>query len=627
MKINPTIKIITKIACLILVIAALFSRTYQPIETEDIWWHLKAGEWINENRTIPIKDPFPFEPNEKLQTFTQMYSQWLGSLTFYKAYQFWGEEGLKLFRSFIFFLTFLILFLFARRKMPFALLAWLIFLTAPALESRSFLRPLMFNFIFVQLMLILLFSYERNPKRNKLFFLLPIGALWSNLHLGSFVYGTTLLTISVLANFIGYARNRHDPLKRQISLLKTKELMTFSLLYWLMFGINPTGIEALLHNWKVFLDPSYIQFSILDKMIMELQSPGNIFQIGYLWLHIIFMANLFLLWRVRSDKKFYFTIIYITSIFFFLYAIRGSDFAILLQFYIAAEMSDILNLKTAWKKFRFSIPLNAILLVLITTYACASVTQTLRTYAYQGQRESLYITNKIHPFNPSKAVSFLRKKGISGPIFADDLAGGYLIWHTYPHLRPFTDGRQTNMDRFFFYISAYDDPERNWEPLNKRFHFSAILLINRSPEALKLIQYFQKDPSYLFAHYSNNFAVFIRKDLLDSGSTVEIDQNKILLEIKLSAQEIETLQAIFARKSQSHAWFLLFKRKYAYIEAFEDALFLYNLGYREAAAKKIIEAAAAYSSDEPLPILMRILAAEMIKESVLQSEVNSNIIM
>jgi len=614
MTINPTLKNIVKIACLSLVLLTLALRAYQPVEIEDIWWHLKTGEWIDHNKTIPIKDPFPLEPNEKIQTFTQMYSQWLGSLTFYKVYQLGEEEGLKLFRSFIFFFTFLLLFLFARKKIPFAFLIWLILLAAPALESRSFLRPLMFNFLFVQAFIIILFSYERDPKTYKLFFVLPLGALWSNLHLGSFVYGTTLLGISILASIVNYVRNQRDCLKRKTSLRKTKELFAFTLLYWLMFGINPFGLDALLHNWKVFLDPTYVHFSILDKMIMELQSPGNIFHLSYIWLHAILILNFILLFHVHSQKRLYFTLLYLFSCFFFIYALRGSDFAILLQFYIAAEMSDILRLKVAWQKLRFSTLIGLILLFFIISHCCLSTVQTLRTYVHQDSAECLYLSKKLQPANPARILSFLNEKNIKGPIFNDDIMGGYLTWRSYPSLRPFIDGRQTNMNRFFFYISAYDNPEKNWEPLDKRFHFFAIMLVNRAPEALKLIRYFIKDPTYIFSCYDNNIVLLIRKDLLDEGSLAEIDQDKILNETKLSAQDINELKEISSRKIQNTFWQALFKKRYVYIDTFEDAILLYNLGYREAAGKKIIEAAAVYPKTEAVPDLLRFLAADLSGE-------------
>jgi hypothetical protein len=170
------------------------------------------------------------------------------------------------------------------------------------------------------------------------------------------------------------------------------------------------------------------------------------------------------------------------------------------------------------------------------------------------------------------------------------------------------------MDRFFFYISAYDNPEKNWEPLDKRFHFSAIVLVNRAPEALKLIRYFIKDPTYIFSCYDNNIVLLIRKDLFDEGSLAEIDQDKILNGTKLSAQDINELREISSRKIQNTFWQALFKKRYVYIDTFEDAILLYNLGYREAAGKKIIEAAAVYPKTEAVPDLLRFLAADLSGE-------------
>ncbi|HOD12246.1 MAG TPA: hypothetical protein PKO44_04055 [Candidatus Omnitrophota bacterium] len=620
MEINPTIKIITKIACLILVIAALFSRTYQPIETEDIWWHLKAGEWINENKTIPIKDPFPVDPSEKLQPFTQMYSQWLGSLTLFKVYQFAGIPGLKLFRFLIYCATIALLFAYGRKKLPFMMLIWLIFLVLPGLESRCLLRPLLFNFVFIQILIIILFSYNRDPKRYKLFFLLPIGVLWSNLHFGSFVYATSLLGISILTSAMSYIRHYKDTLKRGAALVKIKELIIFTLLYWLMFGINPMGFGALVHNWRVFLDPTYIHFKVLDNIIMELQSPGNIFHVKYMWLHVILISNLILLWRIHSERKFYFTLIYAVSCFFFMYAVRGSDFAILLQSYLLIEMFCALNLKDKIKRLKiFPFICSGLLIALILLYV-PIIYQNFHLSVYRDHQKRFYFLEKIDWIDPVKTVQFLEQNNISGNVFNDDIVGGYLIWSSYPKLRPINDGRQTNMARFLLHQKIYENPEQEWESADQQYKFAAIILMQRGQKPFALIQFFQKNPSFVLAFYDSSFIVFLRKELLDEKTAIKIDQDKILKTIQLTPDDLAALKKISDQNPPTNFLKRILARQYIKIDVFGEAITLYNLGYRHAAAKKIIEATKAYSKDEPLPILMRILASDLIKEPSTSSE-------
>ncbi len=626
MKINPAIKIIAKIVCLTLIIAALFSRTYQPVETEDIWWHLKAGEWISENKAIPIKDPFPVEPGEKLQPFTQMYSQWLGSLTLFKIYQFAGIPGLKLFRFLIYCTTIALLFIYGRKKLPFIMLVWLIFLAMPGLESRCLLRPLLFNFIFIQLLITILFSYNREPKRYKLFFLLPIGILWSNLHFGSFVYATGLLGVSILASGMNYIRHYKDTLKRGAALIKIKELIIFTLLYWLMFGINPLGIDALIHNWRIFLDPTYIHFRLLDGIIMELQSPGNIFHIKYIWLHIILVINLILLWRIHSERKFYFTLIYVVSCFFFMYAVRGSDFAVLLQSYLLIEMFYTLDLKDKVKHLKIFPIINIGLLITLILIYVPIIYQNFHLSIYRDHQRRFYFLEKIDWIDPTKTVQFLKQNHISGNIFNDDLIGGYLIWSSYPTLRPINDGRQTNMARFILHQKVYENPEQEWKGADQQYKFSAIILMQRGQKPFALIQFFQKNPSFILAFYDSSFIVFLRKEILDQKTALEIDQDKFLKTVQLKPDDLVELKKISDRDPPISFLKKISIRQYIKIDTFGEAVTLYNLGYRHAASKKIIEAAKAYSKDEPLPFLMRILAADLIKEPDPSSETNLNVV-
>lgn len=607
-------KNILKIVCVILVFGALFLDTYKPVETEDIWWHLKAGEWIDHNKAIPVLDPFPAVLDEELQPFTQMYSQWLGSLTLFKIHQVAGIPGLKFFRFFIFFLSAALLLLYGQKRFPFFMLIFVIALTLPGLVARGFLRPFIFNFLFIQCLLIILFSYNRKSNISKLFFLLPLGIVWSNIHLGSFVYGSALLGISMVAYGLDYIRHKNDTTKSNKILKNIKELSGFTVLFWLMFVINPSGIAALLHNWRVFLDPSYIHFKILDNMIIELRSPGNILTSQYIWWHLITMLNLTLICKIPSEKKFYFTLFFITSVFFFIYAFRGSDFAVLIQFYIAAEMSSILQLKTKWQNLRGSKILNVLLALSVIIWYALCINNRLHTYVYRNERSSLFFLENLGLADPTKTIRFLKENNVSGLVFNDDVIGGYMIWSSYPAIRPINDGRQTNMDRFIIHQQIYDDPEKYWQKADEHYKFSAVILVQRGIKPFKLIQHIQKDPNFIFSYCDGIFITFLRKNLLSREALARLNQELNRKEDGLAENEIQELTWISQRDPLVSWWKGLQMKQFVEIEDFNNALILFDLGYRNAAARKIIEAAKVYPKNEPVPALMRILATDLVEK-------------
>ena len=51
----------------------------QPVELDDIWWHLKVGQYIANSHQVPSFDPFPFADEKTPWTFTS----WLGSSILY----------------------------------------------------------------------------------------------------------------------------------------------------------------------------------------------------------------------------------------------------------------------------------------------------------------------------------------------------------------------------------------------------------------------------------------------------------------------------------------------------------------------------------------------------------------
>ena len=50
----------TKHTFLAVLFVGLFAMTARNVTDPDIWWHLKAGEYIAEHKTVPHTDPFSF---------------------------------------------------------------------------------------------------------------------------------------------------------------------------------------------------------------------------------------------------------------------------------------------------------------------------------------------------------------------------------------------------------------------------------------------------------------------------------------------------------------------------------------------------------------------------------------
>ncbi|HLD69979.1 MAG TPA: hypothetical protein VJA17_04360, partial [Candidatus Omnitrophota bacterium] len=162
-----------------------------PIETEDIWWHLKAGEYITQTHQVPHFDPFPFST----EITPWVLTQWGGSLFYYTIFHFFDLDGLRITRVILGLLVLALFLIYSSRKIPFVFSLLLTFIIFFPIEGRSFLRPDFFNFIFVQIFLITLFAH-RDSKGWKPLWVIPLtGIFWVNIHLGSFMYGLLIMGI------------------------------------------------------------------------------------------------------------------------------------------------------------------------------------------------------------------------------------------------------------------------------------------------------------------------------------------------------------------------------------------------------------------------------------------------
>ena len=71
---------------------SLFVLAAQPQTDPDLWWHLRTGQWILENRAIPHSDPFSFT---MLGTHWVAH-EWLADIGLYLLYQAGGLTALAL---------------------------------------------------------------------------------------------------------------------------------------------------------------------------------------------------------------------------------------------------------------------------------------------------------------------------------------------------------------------------------------------------------------------------------------------------------------------------------------------------------------------------------------------------
>ncbi|MCX5657876.1 MAG: hypothetical protein NTZ48_06625, partial [Candidatus Omnitrophica bacterium] len=161
--------------------AFVFFLSLRKITDYDIWMHLKTGERILAERSLPKIDLYSY-------TMPGAYwanIHWLFQVIVYPLYQKFGAVGIIILKALVITLSFFVLFKIGyTRKSWFVSLASL-FLVALVAKDRFMERPEFFSYLFLSIYLYIICKHRR--KKTKFIWLLPIlQVFWTNIHVFSF---------------------------------------------------------------------------------------------------------------------------------------------------------------------------------------------------------------------------------------------------------------------------------------------------------------------------------------------------------------------------------------------------------------------------------------------------------
>ena len=203
----------------------------------DTMWQITVGQWIIDQREVPTTDVYSFT----MRGQPWISTQWLAQVLFAKSYALAGWSGPVVLASSAIAATFALLAKFLSRRLSesttLVFIAAALALTVPHLLARPHVlaMPLMVAWVGG-----LVAAADRREAPS--FFLLPLIALWANLH-GGFVFG--LMIVAPIALDAVLAAD--EPARKSL------------LLRWVLFGLaalaasccTPYGWNALLASRKI----------------------------------------------------------------------------------------------------------------------------------------------------------------------------------------------------------------------------------------------------------------------------------------------------------------------------------------------------------------------------------------
>lgn len=257
----------------------------------DFWWHVKVGEWIAQNKSIPRTAIFNwYDPQ---QAWTP--HEWLFELIIYKLYQSIGLKGIYLVIRLASAIAILLILNETKpyiRQSPIKVIVFAAFV-ANQISNQFYPRPQFLSFFLIFAVLKILNGYDKGEYDKAIWALPAISVLWSNIHGGYALLSYAFPAILLFSHLFSFSYGRIEV--ERWDKKRLLKLATVTVLCIIGILVNPVG-------WDVLIYPFVNLFeSIQSISIAEWTSPtvkdssSLVFTFG--------MILFSLMWMVASKNK------------------------------------------------------------------------------------------------------------------------------------------------------------------------------------------------------------------------------------------------------------------------------------------------------------------------------------
>jgi len=177
------------------------------VANDDIWWHLTAGDWILEHGRVPT---------EEFASWTAAGTPWFDYEWLWQLGVLWlwrtgAGPALVLSTALLALAAGVLLYLALRETgAGIALASVLLWLALFAARLRFQARPEMVTYPLLALCLLLILRARRTGRWRALWVMVPLTALWANMHPG-FLFALGLLGLAALGEMVEWVRARARP--------------------------------------------------------------------------------------------------------------------------------------------------------------------------------------------------------------------------------------------------------------------------------------------------------------------------------------------------------------------------------------------------------------------------------
>jgi len=473
----------------------------------DTGWHIRTGEYILDTRSVPVHDLFSFSKAGQ----PWFAWEWLSDVVFALLERAWGLKGVVAFTGVVLSLAATLLFRHMMWRGANLMAALVVTLVAAGASTVHYLaRPHIFTLLGLTLGLWMLERDRRNPGRA-MWWLVPLTALWTNLH-GGFLGWLACLGLVVAACAWEAALRPHDvpgrfgEVRRYALLTAACSLATLA---------NPYGWRLHQHIAR------YLGSDWIRQVVDEFQSPRFRSE-NMLQFEVLLFAGLALVPVLFQKHQFAGVLLII----FWAHSALASARHVPLYAIVAAPIcaSEASRLWSAWSAGFSRRSVGGTLRDCLRDFSAAPARSTvwvpvilvLLLAGLHGDWPQDFPANKFPVDAINRNAGLIAPRGRAAPrILTSDQWGDYLIYRFYPQQKVFVDGRSDFYGpevgrEYLDLMNAAPD----WESIMTRRRFDLALV----PAEWPLAQLLMRDPRWQ-VRYLDRQAV-----LLERGDRARLNQ-------------------------------------------------------------------------------------------------------
>lgn len=483
-----------------LIFVAVFVSRWAKFVEPDFFMHLRVGQWIVENRSVPRTDVF----SHVAQGLPWTDHEWLFQVLLYFLHRLGGWELLAVVRCSLLGLSYLftwrtcrLLGLGRTMSMAMTLLA-----ASMAMGSVEF-RPQVITYVLFPLYFEIMLRYLRGEAAPV--WLLPVLIVpWANMH-GAFVAVFVLAGIMLGAEFLKHLAHRmgHPLPGDLVSLERLGKLTGVMLVAFAATAINPYGTEMWLFPFKV------VQHPIFFQMIFEWMPPEFPFFTPFWVVLGLYIALAIPAWHFTDFRN---TLLLVLWSYFSLSARRNIVLfgyvaaPIFGQFLLQAWEGLLARYASGWRNLWFvqRFPVGAIALYCAYTVWIVGETLVQQTVHEFGVG--------IHSDVPAPTADFILRERPAGNMFNEYNVGGYLIYRLFPHYKVYQDGRvDVYGPKLFYTYKVIESGHSLWRRAEKAQDLNLFVLTYGGVKHRgNLASQLDDDPQWSLVHFDDACIVYVR---------------------------------------------------------------------------------------------------------------------